>query len=96
MQSARGTLKVWDALSLAPLRSFASPATKPSLTGQWDPVGQIAIRGDLLVASVGSRILVWQAGAVVKDKKGKTKHAGKPKVRGAGNTLSKWQRTSFL
>jgi WD40 repeat protein len=96
VESVRGTLKVWDCLTFAPLRSFASPATKPSLSGQWDPVGQIILRGDLLVASVGNRILVWQAGAVVADKKGKAKHTGKPKERGAGNTLSKWQRVYFI
>ncbi|KAF8467525.1 WD40-repeat-containing domain protein [Gautieria morchelliformis] len=90
--SSRGTLKVWDSLTFAPLRSFPSPANKPNLTGQWDPVGQIILRGDLLVASVGSRILVWQAGAVVADKKGKAKLSAKPKGRGSGNTLNKWQQ----
>ena len=88
----RGALKVWDILTFAPLRSFSSPASKPSLTGQWDPVGQIILHGDLLVASVGSRILVWQAGPLGVDKKGKGKYGGKPKQRGAGNTISKWQR----
>ena len=85
-------MKVWDCLTFALLRSFVSPAAKPSPTGQWDPVGQIILRDDLLVANVGSRILVWQAGAVRADKKGKAKHAGKPKGRGADGTLNKWQR----
>ncbi|KAF8588122.1 hypothetical protein K439DRAFT_1406853 [Ramaria rubella] len=90
--SSCGTLKVWDCLTFSPLRSFASPASKPNSTGLWDPVGQIILRGDLLVASVGSRILVWQAGTVVSDKKGKSKHSGKPKGRGTASTLNKWQQ----
>ncbi|KAF8524331.1 WD40-repeat-containing domain protein [Hysterangium stoloniferum] len=85
--STAGTLRIWDILTLDPLRSFTSPGHK----GAGDPVGQIILRGDLLLASVGSRVLVWQVTAVAPVKKGKSKHVGKAKSRNSG-AINKWQQ----
>lgn len=62
--SARGTLKVWDSLTLAPLRSFSSPGARPPVGGEWDGVGQIILERDLVIISVGSRVMAWRAGPV--------------------------------
>ncbi|KIJ41026.1 hypothetical protein M422DRAFT_255876 [Sphaerobolus stellatus SS14] len=90
--STRGTVKVWDALTFAPIRSFASPTTKPSaINGQWDPVGHIIVRDDLLLATVGSRVLTWHATPVSSDRKNKAKRVGKPKGR-SNVVINKWQQ----
>ena len=60
--SARGTTKYWDSFSLALLRSFSSPGARPRAGGEWDGVSNIILERDLVIISVGSRILAWRAG----------------------------------
>lgn len=62
--SSRGTVKIWDSLTFAPLRCFSSPGAKPAVGGEWDVAGSIILQRDLLVVSVGSRVMAWRAGPV--------------------------------
>ena len=50
-----------NALTFAPLWSFASPAVRPLAS-----VGQILLERDALIVSVGSRVLAWKARPVGK------------------------------
>ncbi|KAH9921650.1 uncharacterized protein B0H18DRAFT_1020662 [Fomitopsis serialis] len=85
--SSRGTVKAWDALSLAHLRTFPSPSARPTVDGERDGVTQILLERTVLLASVGSKVMAWQAGPVGKaHAKGKQVRA----VRNAG--LAKWQQ----
>jgi len=87
--SARGTVKAWDSLSFEPLRAFASPAARPAVGGEWDGVGQILLERDVLVASVGSKVLAWKAGPVTHDKGNvKGKQSRVSKITG----VAKWQQ----
>ncbi|KAI0632685.1 hypothetical protein C8Q77DRAFT_1059239 [Trametes polyzona] len=87
--SSRGAVKVWDALTLAPLRAFASPAARPSTGAEWDGVAQILLDRDTLMVSVGNRVMAWKAGPV-----------GRPGMHGKGKTVraakhsgvAKWQQ----
>lgn len=74
--SARGTVEVWDALTFEHLRSFVSPVPRirgrgaAAQGGERDreaAVTQILIgpEKEVLVVSVGDRILAWKAGPVV-------------------------------
>ncbi|KAI0669035.1 WD40-repeat-containing domain protein [Trametes maxima] len=74
--SSRGTVLVWDALTFAPLRSFASPAARPTTGADWDGVSQILLDRDVLMVSVGSRVMAWKAGPV-----------GRPGMHGKGKTV---------
>ncbi|OJT11102.1 hypothetical protein TRAPUB_12386 [Trametes pubescens] len=74
--SSRGTVKVWDALTCASLRTFASPAARPSTGAEWDGVSQILLDRDALMVSVGSRVMAWKAGPV-----------GRPGMHGKGKTV---------
>ncbi|KAI0351234.1 hypothetical protein OH77DRAFT_1411533 [Trametes cingulata] len=74
--SSRGTVKVWDALTFAPLRAFSSPAARPSTGAEWDGVNQILLDRDTLMVSVGSRVMAWKAGPV-----------GRPGLHGKGKTV---------
>ncbi|TFK81181.1 hypothetical protein K466DRAFT_502600 [Polyporus arcularius HHB13444] len=89
--SNRGTVKAWDALTFAPLRTFASPSSRPLAGGEWDPVSQILLERDAVVVSVGNKVLAWKAGPV-----GKNVGHGKGKVRATGGRSShgvaKWQQ----
>lgn len=93
--SSRGTIKAWDALTFAPLRSFPSPAARPFAGGEWDPVSQILLERDALIVSVGSRVLAWKAGPV-----GKSAGSGKGKLKAASarhnNGVAKWQRECLV
>jgi WD40 repeat protein len=62
--SSRGTIKIWDSLSFSSLRSFPSPGARPPTGGEWDSVGQLVLARDLLIVSVGSRVMAWRAGPV--------------------------------
>ncbi|KAI8992769.1 WD40-repeat-containing domain protein [Trametes punicea] len=87
--SSRGTVSVWDALTFALLRSFSSPAARPSTGAEWDGVSKILLERDTLVVAVGSRVMAWKAGPV-----------GRPGMHGKGKTLrnarssgaAKWQQ----
>lgn len=86
--SARGTIKVWDSLSFAPLRSFGSPAVRPAVGGDWDGVGQIVLDSDVMVVSIGKKVMAWKAGPVGSHVKGKNKSLKSSKHNG----LAKWQQ----
>jgi WD40 repeat protein len=62
--SSRGTIKIWDSLTFTLLRSFSSPGVRPPTGGEWDGVGQIILQRELLIVSVGSRVMTWRAGHV--------------------------------
>jgi WD40 repeat protein len=83
--SSRGTIKIWDSLTFAPLRSFPSPGARPPSGGEWDGVAHIILERDLLVVSVGSRVMAWRAGPVGNRGQStwKGKHAKKSKKNGA-------------
>jgi hypothetical protein len=85
-----GTINVWDVLTLARLRTFAPPSSRPGPDGLWERVSWIIVRGDVLIASIGSRVLAWKATPVRKDS-GKSKAKGKKKS--TVNPTAKWQRT---
>ena len=89
--SSRGTIKVWDALTFASLRSFPSPAARPFPGGDWDPVSQILLEPDTLLVSVGSRVLAWKAGPVSRSA---ANGKGKMRTVSAGSYIgvAKWQR----
>ncbi len=89
--SSRGTVNVWDALTFAHLRSFASPAARPFPGGEWDPVSQILLEPDTMLVSVGSRVLAWKAGPAGRSTthgKGKVRVVSTKSFRGVAN----WQR----
>ncbi|KAI0702768.1 hypothetical protein C8Q76DRAFT_755783 [Earliella scabrosa] len=91
--SSRGTIKVWDALTFAPLRAFPSPAARPNAGGEWDGVGQILLERDALVVSVGNRVMAWKATPVGKNVgagKGKSVRAGGGRSTSSG--VAKWQQ----
>ncbi|KZT67887.1 hypothetical protein DAEQUDRAFT_375983 [Daedalea quercina L-15889] len=87
--SSRGTVKAWDSLTLAHLRTFPSPGTRPAAGGEWDGVNQILLERTELLASVGSRVMTWQAGPVGKHDKAKGKQVRA--IRNSGG-LAKWQQ----
>lgn len=76
--STRGTVLIWDALTLEHLRTIQTPAPKPLHGMPWDRVEHIIVDNDrdILIVSVGSRILYWKAGKVVDKRKGKSKNNG--------------------
>lgn len=102
--SARGTVHVWDALTFDHLRSFMSPvprvhrrgATAQAEERDRKVVTQILIgpEKDVLMASIGDRVLAWKAGPVLANGSGvKSRHstgeAGKKKKdKGAAKYLS--------
>ncbi|KAJ7077305.1 hypothetical protein B0H15DRAFT_789790 [Mycena belliarum] len=69
---ARGTTRVWDALTLTPLRAFASPIPRkrPALHIGGPPedpaVRQIVLgpEKEVLLVAVGDRVMAWRAGPV--------------------------------
>lgn len=65
--SSRGTIKVWDALTLAPLRTFTTPTARPLPGAEWDAVGQILLERDALIVSIGKAVLAWKAGPAGKN-----------------------------
>jgi WD40 repeat protein len=82
--SSRGTIKIWDSLTFALLRSFTSPGVRPPAGGEWDGVGQIILQRDLLIVSVGCRVMTWRAGKVGQHGQSTwKKHAKKSKKNGA-------------
>ncbi|KAI0742453.1 hypothetical protein C8Q80DRAFT_1108453 [Daedaleopsis nitida] len=90
--SARGTIRVWDALTFTSLRAFPSPAARPVAGADWDGVGQVLLERDALIVSVGNRVLAWKAGPA-----GRSAGHGKGKsVRTASgrnsNGVAKWQQ----
>lgn len=64
--------------------------------GEWPCVEQIIARDDLLVANIGTRVLVWQAKPIALNKKIKVKQSSKPKGRGIPTAVNKWERASYL
>ncbi|KAI0753659.1 WD40-repeat-containing domain protein [Fomes fomentarius] len=90
--SSRGTIKVWDALTLAPLRTFTTPSARPLPGAEWDAVGQILLERDALIVSIGKAVLAWKAGPAGKNVghgKGKGVRAGSGKN---ANGVAKWQQ----
>ncbi|KAL5520276.1 hypothetical protein ACEPAG_9489 [Sanghuangporus baumii] len=57
--TARGVTKIYDTLTLHPLREFSSPL--PRSNASTTPVKEIIIERDLLLAAIGDRVLAWEA-----------------------------------
>ncbi|KAG6850382.1 hypothetical protein H0H93_013937 [Arthromyces matolae] len=75
--SARGTIHVWDGLTFEPLRSFASPVPRIRARShhpgrEHEPVRQILVNQEkqVMMVSVGDRVLAWVAGPVSKNSPG--------------------------
>ncbi|GLB44562.1 putative ubiquitin-interacting motif containing protein [Lyophyllum shimeji] len=78
--SARGTSHVWDGLTFEHLRSFPSPVPRIRAQGpaaahgtrEREPVRQILLgpEKEVLLVSVGDRVLAWKAGPVPKTSAG--------------------------
>ncbi|KAF7967108.1 hypothetical protein HWV62_35873 [Athelia sp. TMB] len=85
--SARGTVKVWDSFTFVALRTFSSPAARPPVGREWDGVSQIILERDLLIASVGSRVMAWRAGPV--SRRGQSVIKGKQTKKSKRHTLAK-------
>ncbi|EJU00347.1 hypothetical protein DACRYDRAFT_100917 [Dacryopinax primogenitus] len=79
--SSQGSVKVWDPLppidSPLPLRVLPSPSPRPHNGQPWEGVSQISLEGDVIVASVGSRIIAWRGGNIGRDKSGQGKAKGR-------------------
>lgn len=91
--SSNGSAEVWDSLDFSHLRSFASVGLRPT-ERIWDPVSRIIVEKDLVVLSVGTKVMAWLAGPVgVSVRKGKhLKMSAK-----SNNSVAKWQRAySFI
>jgi hypothetical protein len=61
-----GTIRVFDALSLAPLRSIGFPLATSQSRGRAppEPITNLVVEREMLVASMGSRVLGWKTEAV--------------------------------
>ncbi|KAH8112038.1 hypothetical protein DFH11DRAFT_1609389 [Phellopilus nigrolimitatus] len=76
--SDRGITKVWDLVTLRLLHGFPSPSPRRIIGGGWDAVSGIILERDLLIVSVGSKIMAWKAGPVKAHKpQGKVKTSSK-------------------
>jgi WD40 repeat protein len=62
--NSRGSIKVWDALTLHLIRVFKTPQPKPTGQATWAPVSNLVLGADMLVVSVGKYVMHWKAGAV--------------------------------
>lgn len=60
--SERGTTKVWDSLTLSGLRTNAAPSTGRSAA--FERVEHIVLTKDMMVATIGTKVLAWKAGPV--------------------------------
>ncbi|OCH90108.1 hypothetical protein OBBRIDRAFT_731438 [Obba rivulosa] len=88
--SERGTVKVWDSLTFAPLRSFTSPIPRAA-ESEGECTTQIVLDRDLLVASVGNRVVALRAGAVGKHGKSHGK-AKQTRTSARHASVAKWHR----
>ena len=78
--SSAGSISIFDILTFELLRSFAPPVQ--------EYVRKILLNREMLVASVGSRIIAWKAGA----RYGPSKPSNN---KGKRASTAKWQRASF-
>ncbi|KAG8931605.1 hypothetical protein FRC02_002480 [Tulasnella sp. 418] len=71
--STRGSISIWDAINLQHVRTI--PLRQAGASGVQVDLGvqHIAIEGDSLIWSVGSRIIAWQAGGKLVSKKSSQK-----------------------
>jgi WD40 repeat protein len=88
--SARGAVRVLDALSLAPLRTIAPPHT--GTRAPPEPVSHVALQRELLVAAIGTRVVAWKA-APVENRIGKHVQKSTNKWRREGATKGQRERT---
>ncbi|KAI0075218.1 hypothetical protein K474DRAFT_1685411 [Panus rudis PR-1116 ss-1] len=79
------SIKVFDATTFACLRTFAYPGHRPSGGAAPDPVSNIIVRREYLVATCGDRVMAWHAGPV-----GNHKSTIKGKGRSSRSSVAKW------
>lgn len=87
--SLRGTVKVWDSLTLAPVRTFPSASPRPAVGAEWDGVSQVLLEPDAVVVSVGKKVMAWKAGPV--GNRDKASQMKKSRSSVSGN-VAKWHR----
>jgi WD40 repeat protein len=93
---ARGTTRVWDALTLEHLRSFPSPVPRqrtviPGAPAENPAVRQIllGLEKEVLLVAVGDRVMAWRAGPVPR---GGYKTKGTPGKKKGRAVTSKYHR----
>ena len=84
--SSKGTLRAFDSFSFAYIRNLNE---RTSINTATDPVSHIVVHNEVLVASIGTRVLGWFAGPVGKDKQSSKTRSGKLSK---SHALAKWQR----
>lgn len=87
--SAKGKINIWDALTLELLRTIASPQARPVTDGQSHSVSQVILNHDVLISTIGSRVLAWKATDTGSDR-GVSKGNKKGK-RSKANPTAKWR-----
>jgi hypothetical protein len=91
---ADATVKIWDALSFAPIRTlvFAAPSRNFGGGGNMDgEVSHVLVDREVMVASVGGRVLAWRAGSV--SSSSGFGHSGKKKT-GASTARSRKEKAN--
>ncbi|KIO17688.1 hypothetical protein M407DRAFT_32634 [Tulasnella calospora MUT 4182] len=91
--SARGTIRLWDSISLTLLRTFETPCPRPHAGNPWPKVEQIVVdrTKDIFLASVGSWILYWKPGRSV-GTSGKGKGKAKSVFGPSKPSAERWHR----
>ncbi|KAG2357475.1 WD40-repeat-containing domain protein [Suillus spraguei] len=88
--SARGTVTIWDALTLEPLRLFSSPIPRTAPGREIGGVSNIVIEKELLVIIVDNRVMSWKVGQA-HHHRDSAPHKSK-RLRANRNTISKGQQ----
>jgi len=89
---SRGGIKVWDALTLRLLKVFKTPQPKPTGQATWQPVSNLVLDADMLVASVGKYVMHWKAGPVTANHPWKKTK----KIASQSNIGKGWRGTSLF
>lgn len=87
--SSKGIIRAFDSLSFAYLRNLGE---RTGISTAMDAVSHIIVQDEILVASIGSRVLGWFAGP---DGKEKNTHKSRSAKLAKSHALAKWQRESF-
>ncbi|KAK7677838.1 hypothetical protein QCA50_019150 [Cerrena zonata] len=84
--SSKGIIKAFDSLSFEHLRDLSE---RSGASAVMDPVGHVIVQGEMLVASIGSRVLGWLAGPIGREK---SSHKAKTAKSTKSQVLAKWQQ----
>jgi hypothetical protein len=89
--SSHASVRVFDALSLVPLRTIHMPAVNARAPPE--PVSHVALDRDMIVASIGARVMAWKAGPVSNHI---SKYASKNGKKMKSERPAKGQRQSYI